>query len=151
MLIKVARVFQILIGLIYLVAGAIKVWQPVLFYWEAVPFTQLLGFDSENFQLVAQGAMFLAPFEVGLGASLIFGWYHRYALPTASLLMAFFTSLLIYAWHIGASVDCGCFGALVERGPGEAAVEDSIFLALLIFFHGDVVVSPRDTLEIQIE
>ncbi len=133
MLIKAARVFQIIVGIIYFVAGAIKVWEPVLFYWEAVPFTQLLGFDSENFQLVAQGTMFLAPIEVALGASLICGWYHRYALPIATFLMAFFTGLLIYAWHIGASVDCGCFGALVERGPGEAAVEDSIFLALLIF------------------
>ncbi|MEE3232668.1 MAG: MauE/DoxX family redox-associated membrane protein [Candidatus Latescibacterota bacterium] len=133
MLIKIARISQVIVGIVYLVAGTIKVWHPVLFYWEAVPFTQLLGFDRESFQVVAKGAMLLAPFEVGLGVALIFGWYHRYALPLAILLMAFFTGLLVYAWHIGASVDCGCFGALVERGPGEAAIEDSILLAMLIF------------------
>jgi len=133
MLIKIARIFQVVVGIVYLVAGAIKIWHPVLFYWEAVPFTQMLGFDRESFQVVAQGAMFLAPVEVGLGVALIFGWYHRYALPIATLLMAFFTGLLVYAWQIGASVDCGCFGALVERGPGEAAIEDSILLAMLIF------------------
>jgi len=133
MLIKIARISQVIVGIVYLVAGTIKVWHPVLFYWEAVPFAQLLGFDRESFQVVAKGAVLLAPFEVGLGVALIFGWYHRYALPIATFLMAFFTGLLVYAWHIGASVDCGCFGALVERGPGEAAIEDSILLAMLIF------------------
>ena len=133
MIIQVARIFQILVGIVYFIAGAIKVWHPVLFYWEAVPFTQLLGFDRETFQVVAQAAMLLAPIEVGIGAALIFGWYCRYALPIATILMAFFTGLMVYAWHVGASVDCGCFGALVERGPGEAAVEDSILLIMLIF------------------
>ena len=45
---KVARSGQIIIGLIYLVAGAIKVWEPVLFYWESIPYTQILGIGRDN-------------------------------------------------------------------------------------------------------
>ncbi len=128
---KAARVFQILIGLVYLVSGLIKTWEPILFYWEAIPYTQLLGFGRDHFQTVAKGAVLLAPFEVGLGVALLFNWRPRITLPIATLLMAFFTGLLVYAWKMGASIDCGCFGALVERSPGEAAVEDTVMLVLL--------------------
>ena len=130
---RTARIFQILIGLVYLVSGAIKTWEPILFYWEAIPYTQLLGFGREYFQPVAKGAVLLAPFEVGLGVALVFNWLPRFTLPVATLLMAFFTGLLTYAWKMGASIDCGCFGALVERSPGEAAVEDAVMLCMLGF------------------
>lgn len=128
---KTARIFQILIGIVYLVSGAIKTWEPILFYWEAIPYAQLLGFGREHFQLVAKSAVLLAPFEVGLGVALILNWLPRITLPVATLLMAFFTGLLTYAWKMGASIDCGCFGALVERSPGEAAVEDAVMLSML--------------------
>jgi hypothetical protein len=128
---KTARVFQLLIGLVYVVSGLIKTWEPILFYWEAIPYTQLLGFGRENFQIVAKSAVLLAPFEVGLGTALLLNWRPRITLPIATLLMAFFTGLLVYAWKMGASIDCGCFGALVERSPGEAAVEDAVMLAML--------------------
>ena len=130
---KTARIFQIIVGVVYLISGAIKTWEPILFYWEAIPYTQLLGFGRENFQLVAKGAILLAPFEVGLGFALVLNWLPRITLPIATLLMAFFTGLLTYAWKMGASIDCGCFGALVERSPGEAAVEDAIMLSMLGF------------------
>ena len=54
---RTARIFQILIGLVYLISGAIKTWEPILFYWEAIPYTQLLGFGREYFQPVAKGAV----------------------------------------------------------------------------------------------
>jgi thiol-disulfide isomerase/thioredoxin len=54
-------------------------------------------------------------------------------MPVATVLMAFFTGLMVKAWQMDASIDCGCFGALVERSPGEAAVEDGVMLALLVF------------------
>jgi hypothetical protein len=130
---KAARVCQLLIGLVYLVSGAIKVWEPVLFYWEAIPYVQMLGFGRDSsWQLVAKSAVWLAPIEVGLGVGLMLNWRPKVILPISTLLMAFFTGLMVYAWDIGASIDCGCFGTLVERSPGEAAVEDAVMLAMLL-------------------
>ena len=40
---KAARVGQMIIGVVYIVAGALKTWEPVLFYWEAIPYAQMLG------------------------------------------------------------------------------------------------------------
>ncbi|MDP6699628.1 MAG: hypothetical protein QGH25_08260 [Candidatus Latescibacteria bacterium] len=133
---KVVRSGQIIIGLIYVVAGAIKVWEPVLFYWESIPYTQILGIGRDNWEqatAVAKVATLLGPIEFALGVALLLNWRPQISLPVATVLMAFFTGLMVKAWQMGASIDCGCFGALVERSPGEAAVEDAVMLAVLVF------------------
>ena len=133
---KVARSGQIIIGLVYLVAGAVKVWEPVLFYWESIPYTQILGIGRDNWEqatIVAKIATLLGPIEFALGVALLLNWRPQISLPVATILMAFFTGLMAKAWQMGASIDCGCFGALVERSPGEAAVEDAVMLVILTF------------------
>ena len=133
---KVARSGQIIIGLVYLVAGAVKVWEPVLFYWESIPYTQILGIGRDNWEqatVVAKIATLLGPIEFALGVALLLNWRPQISLPVATVLMAFFTALMVKAWQMGASIDCGCFGALVERSPGEAAVEDAVMLVVLTF------------------
>ena len=131
---KAARVGQMIIGVVYIVAGAVKVWEPVLFYWEAIPYAQLLGVvEWETASAVAKAALVLGPIEFVLGWALLLNWQPRLCLPVATVLMAAFTALTAKAWHMGASIDCGCFGALVERGPGEAAIEDGAMLAVLLF------------------
>ena len=131
---KAARVGQMIIGVVYIVAGAVKVWEPVLFYWEAIPYAQLLGVvEWETASAVAKAALVLGPIEFFLGWALLLNWQPRLCLPVATVLMAAFTALTAKAWHMGASIDCGCFGALVERGPGEAAIEDGVMVVVLLF------------------
>ncbi len=131
---KAARVGQMIIGVVYIVAGAVKVWEPVLFYWEAIPYAQLLGVvEWETASAVAKAAIALGPIEFVLGWALLLNWYPRLCLPVATVLMAAFTALTAKAWHMGASIDCGCFGALVERGPREATIEDGAMLVVLLF------------------
>ena len=131
---KAARVGQMVIGVVYLVAGAMKIWEPVLFYWEAIPYASLLGIGEwETASAVAKAAIALGPIEFVLGWALLLNWYPRLCLPVATVLMAAFTALTAKAWHMGASIDCGCFGALVERGPKEATIEDGAMLAVLLF------------------
>ena len=131
---KAARVGQMIIGVVYLVAGAIKTWEPVLFYWEAIPYAGLLGIaEWETASAVAKAAIVLGPIEFVLGWALLLNWQPRLCLPVATVLMAVFTALTVKAWHMGASIDCGCFGALVERGPGEAAIEDGVMVVVLLF------------------
>ena len=131
---KAARVGQMIIGVVYLVAGAMKVWEPVLFYWEAIPYAQILGVTEwETASAVAKAALVLGPIEFFLGWALLLNWQPRLCLPVATVLMAAFTALTAKAWHMGASIDCGCFGALVERGPREATIEDGAMLVVLLF------------------
>ena len=131
---KAARVGQMIIGVVYIVAGAVKVWEPVLFYWEAIPYAQLLGVvEWETASAVAKAALVLGPIEFFLGWALLLNWQPRLCLPVATVLMAAFTALTAKAWHMGASIDCGCFGALVEREPGEAAIEDGVMVVVLLF------------------
>ncbi|MXW81533.1 MAG: hypothetical protein F4Z57_21615, partial [Gemmatimonadetes bacterium] len=131
---KAARGGQMIIGVVYLVAGAVKVWEPVLFYWEAIPYAQILGVTEwETASAVAKAALVLGPIEFFLGWALLLNWQPRLCLPVATVLMAAFTALTAKAWHMGASIDCGCFGALVERGPGEAAIEDGVMVVVLLF------------------
>ena len=133
---KAARIGQIVMGVVYLVAGAIKIWEPVLFYWELIPYMQIIGVGSDNWESVTAAAKVttvLGPIEFALGLALLVNWRPQLSLPISTLLMALFTGLMIKAWQMGASIDCGCFGALVERSPGEAAVEDVVMLAILLF------------------
>ena len=128
---KAARISQVIMGLVFLVSGLVKIWEPVLFYWETIPYTQLLKIG--NWQLVARLALLLGPFECGLGLALLANWRPRRAFPISVVLIIYFIGLMVAAWKIGATENCGCFGSLVDRSPGEAAVEDVIMLALLLF------------------
>ena len=129
---KAARVSQIIMGLALLVSGLVKVWEPVLFYWEVVPYTQLM-YLTKIWSHVAQAALLMGPFECAVGIALLANWRPRLTYPVSVVLMVFFIGLMVAAWKVGATDDCGCFGALVERSPGEAAVEDVVMLALLLF------------------
>ncbi|MFA6112103.1 MAG: MauE/DoxX family redox-associated membrane protein [Candidatus Latescibacterota bacterium] len=127
-----ARVSRVAVGLVLIVSGAVKVWEPVLFYWEAVPYTQLLGLTN-LWREIAILAVALAPFECALGVALAASWRPRWTLPVAAALLVFFLGLTTYAWIDGATEDCGCFGSLVQRSPGEAAVEDAVLVVVLAF------------------
>ncbi len=125
-----SRIGAGLVGVVLLVSGAVKAWEPVLFFWEAVPYTQLLGL-SGLWREVATVAVVLAPGECVLGVGLLANWQRRW-LPLAALaLLVFFCGLTAYAWYSGATADCGCFGSLVRRSPGEAAVEDGLLVLVL--------------------
>ena len=129
----IARVAQLIMGLLFVVAGSIKIWEPLLFFWEAMPFVMVLGVEREIAPLGARMALIFGPLEFILGVALILNWRPRFALPASVVLLCFFTALMAYAWRIGATADCGCFGSLVNRSPGEAAVEDLAMLALVLF------------------
>lgn len=129
---KAARWGQILMGLVFLLSGGIKVWEPVLFFWEAVPHVGLIGLGVYTREL-AQLAVLLGPLEWGLGLALVCNWRPKVILPATITLMVFFVVVAGLALYRGGGENCGCFGALIERTPGEAFVEDLVMLGLLIF------------------
>lgn len=119
-------------GLVFLLSGGVKIWEPVLFFWEAVPHVGLIGLGVYTREL-AQAAMLLGALEWGLGLALICNWRPRQILPVVTALMLFFVALASLALYRGGGANCGCFGALIERTPGEALAEDIVMLGLLIF------------------
>lgn len=130
---RAARIGEILIGTVFVIAGLSKIWEPVLFFWEALPYTGFLALQLDTSFRVAQIALLLAPVECGLGLALLLRWRPRPVIVCTALLLGFFTVLTFLAWRGGLGGNCGCFGTLIERGPQEAMVEDVVMLVVLLF------------------
>ena len=128
----IAPFARLAMGVVFLVAGAAKAWDPIQFFWEIISYAELLGVDRVVWDRIATSGLVIAPLECGVGLALLFNWRPRIIMPVAAVLMAAFTALTIYAWHGNANLNCGCFGSLTERSPGEAAVEDCVMLVLLL-------------------
>jgi hypothetical protein len=123
---------RFVMGIVFLVAGLPKVWDPAYFYWEIVPFTFLFGLDESTSILVARMGLVLGPVESITGLALLLNWRPSITFPLAIGLMAAFTALVTSAWMQGYDASCGCFGSLVERSAGEAVIEDVAMLGLLL-------------------
>ena len=140
----VAPYARLLMGAVFIVAGATKVWTPVLFYWDAFSYFELLGVEQEYWSQLARFSLLLGPLECGIGMALLANWQPRFVLPAATALMVIFIAVTFYNWIEEAGVNCGCFGSLVERTPGEALVEDAIMLLLLLVAMGwGIAAKPR--------
>lgn len=125
-------VSQRIMGVVFLVAGLTKIWEPALFFREAVPYAQVLvGYGAEG--IVATLALLLGPLECLVGLALLVDWKPRLILPVSAVMMTFFLMITARAWMRGTGESCGCFGSLVDRSPVEAMVENSLMLGLLIF------------------
>ena len=129
---KLAALARVAMGLVFLTAGAAKSWDPVIFYWEVVSYLDMLTVDRQTWHNLGSAAIYLGPVETAVGLALLLNWRPRLVYPVAMVMMALFLGLTSYAWRTGANVDCGCFGALAERSPGQAAAEDAVMLGLLL-------------------
>ncbi len=122
-----------LMGITFVVAGLAKAWEPVLFYWEAISYVELLNIEREAWPQLGTLAVYILPvLETGLGFALIADWRRRWTFPAAIGLLGLFIALTGHAWQQGAELNCGCFGTLVERTPGEALVEDLFMMGFLL-------------------
>ncbi len=129
----IGRIAQILIGIVYLVAGAIKSVEPVVFSYQIRSFLEVLFPFLAGEWLFAAClwlAFFMIALELCLGLALVINYRVNIAIPVATLVMMGFIVILLVAWD--KVENCGCFGALFERSAAESAAEDLIFLLLLI-------------------
>lgn len=115
-------VFRIVLGGLFVYAGAIKALEPL-------DFAQ----SVRNYQLVGQSLSFCAALilpwlEILAGAFLILGLWKRGAALVLTGLLAFFIVLTVVTMVRGLDVDCGCFGALDRKAGLSVILED---LALL--------------------
>jgi uncharacterized membrane protein YphA (DoxX/SURF4 family) len=117
-------VFRIVLGGLFVYAGAVKVLEP-------------LGFaqDIRNYNLVGPSLSFIAAvvlpwLEILAGAFLIAGVWKRGAALVLSGLLVFFIILTIVTMARGLDVDCGCFGAIDRKAGLSVILEDLAMLYL---------------------
>jgi len=118
------HVGRVTLGLIFLIAGALKALDPAEFAH------QIQGYGILGARLSAQAAPILIVLEIVLGVALLAGVRPRLAGPGAMALLAVFIAIETYGLAIGKTESCGCFGAYVQRTPGEVIAEDLLFAGL---------------------
>jgi len=145
LLLRVPRILAIAVGLVLLISGLLKATDMDLFVRQIRDY----GIIS-NHILVVLSAWGVLLAEFTLGTALIVSYRPKWSMPLTALLLLIFLGATTWAWVTGITEDCGCFGAWIERSPGEAVIEDLILLAALIpywFRHGHSA-KPRDYLKL---
>jgi uncharacterized membrane protein YphA (DoxX/SURF4 family) len=122
---------RLFVGFIFLYASYDKIINPQDF----APF--VAQYEVAPLWTVNWGSAIFAWTEFIVSILLIIGWQIRPASFLASLMLIFFTGLMIYAGITGAGFDCGCFPGDAGHPAGyDAALRDVLFLipAVLLFF-----------------
>ncbi len=128
----VSTIARVVLGGVLLVAGAIKVADPVTSE-QAVRAYELLPRALEA--PVGWGLPFL---EVALGLLLLIGFGTRIAAAAGGVLMVVFIAAVASAWARGLAIDCGCFGGGGQVAPGQTQyvqeiLRDTGLLALAVW------------------
>jgi len=128
----VLLVFRIVLGGLFVYAGAAKALTPL-------DFAQ----NIRNYQLVGQSLSFIAALilpwlEILAGAFLVLGIWRRGAALVVSALLVFFIALTVVTMVRGLDVDCGCFGALDRKAGLGVILEDlgMLYLGLCLLLGG---------------
>ena len=114
-----------LVGLVLLTAALSKCADMELFVRQMKAY----GVISSRLLLIA-AAWGMVVLELALGVALIVAYRIQLVFSTTMLLLLLFLGVTGWAWSTGATDACGCFGAWLERTPGEAAAENLVLLAL---------------------
>ncbi len=122
-----ARILGIAVGAVFLIAGAMKAWNPAQF-----------ASDVQNYRLltwtsVVMVALYLPWLEIVSGAALVFGIARRGSIAICTGLMLVFIGALISAKLRGLDIDCGCFGHTGPHGITWPLLRDALLLAALLF------------------
>lgn len=88
------------------------------------------GFLSRGSALGVGLWVFVA-LELGLGTALILDYRRKLTLGTTMALLILFMVMTGHAWVQGTTEECGCFGAWLNRTPGEAFLGDAVLLVFV--------------------
>ena len=121
-------VLRVALGLLFAVAGALKIGHFDLFA------AQIAGFALLPQPLVAPLALLLPFVEVLLGAYLIVGLFTRAAAWFAAFQLAVFAAAIASAVMRGISTSCGCFGPADQTTTSWPEVARDASLALMALF-----------------
>src|SRR3954452_6723851 len=126
-----ATAARLLLGVVFVVAGALKVSDP------AAAVRAVRAYRLLPEALVGPVAFGLPVVEVAVGLALLAGVFVRSAALAAAVLLVVFLVAVDSAWARGLQIDCGCFGGggQVAAGrtayPGEVARDVGMLLVAL--------------------
>lgn len=107
------RLCSILLGMVYFIAGMLKLMDPVGAGLVVEGYLQFLHLDFLSFAAKCLGVG-LALLETLLGAALIAGVWRKLVAAVTSILTAAFTALTLVLVIFNPEMDCGCFGEAVH-------------------------------------
>src|SRR6266581_1480395 len=121
------RIVDLIVGGIFIYAGAIKVLDPVQFANDIDNYKTLPWFISVRL------AFYLPWLEIFCGLAVIFRFLYRGGLSILMALIALFIAATIAARARGLDITCGCFGHASQHWsfPQHMAVDIAIFVALI--------------------
>jgi uncharacterized membrane protein YphA (DoxX/SURF4 family) len=123
----VVLVLRLVLGAIFVVAGASKVGHADVFA------AQIAGFRLLPQAVIAPLALALPYLEILLGGYLIIGLYTRAAAWVAAVLLAIFDAAIASAVVRGMTVSCGCFGPNdVTVTTWSEVARDAVFVLLAV-------------------
>lgn len=122
----IARILQVAVALVFLLAALLKALDPRSFQEQIA----MYGIFPD---LSALAAWTLIIVEVGLATALIVNLFPRVVIPLMIALLVFFIGITWYGMSIGLGENCGCFGNLVHRGPEQVILEDVLMVIALLF------------------
>ena len=128
---KVRRLCAVIVGLVFFVAGILKLMDPVgsmLIVREYFSFLHL-GFLRPAAGVVAECFAFLETF---LGVCLVTGVARKIAAWTSTVVMAGFTLLTLLLWILNPQMDCGCFGEAVHLTHFQSFLKNVVLCVLIL-------------------
>ena len=120
MLLWLATAARLLLGGVFVVAGAIKVPDP------AAAVRAVRAYRLLPELLVAPVAFGLPMIEIAVGLALLVGAFVRTAAIAAAVLLVVFVAAVGSAWARGLQIDCGCFGGGGQVAAGQTAYPTEI-------------------------
>lgn len=143
--ISLRRLAAVIIGIVFLIAGLIKLSDPV---GAGLKVAEYFKFFHLRALLPAARAagITLALLESSLGVALITGVLRKFTAWATTALLGFFTLVTLILWIFNPSMDCGCFGEAVHLSHAKSFWKNVVLLVLagLSFFpFGDFGKTPR--------
>lgn len=115
------------LGLLFLGAGLVKAVDIHLFMTQM----RAYGVISHPVLLLISSWGMIA-LQCTLGMALIVYYRPKWTLTTAFFLWLILLGGTVWAWTRGSTDECGCYGSWLKITPGQAAIENAIFLFLTV-------------------
>ena len=124
------RILHVIVGAVFIYAGALKVLDPVQFANDIDNYKSLPWFVSVRL------ALYLPWLEILCGVALVFRFLYRGGLSILTALILVFIGATIAAKVRGLDISCGCFGHASQGWsfPQHMAFDLGIFVALAALF-----------------
>ena len=117
-------VLKVLLGILFIVSAILKVVDMDKFE----VYIYSYHFFSLNFSFLVARAAIIA--ELVLGIGLISNCFHKLMWWGSMAMLAGYTILLIYAYFIGRTDSCHCFGDFLPFNPAQSILKNVILMAL---------------------